>query len=555
MMSKRAPRVVAVVVLVVVSVLTLPDGLPNDIRYEIGAKAVSPFGPAGTFTHRPLLYRLFTSAVFAPAHFFGRRGALFEFFVRGEAVALAAVASVLLWAGLRRCRPEVAVPVAVAVFAAQVLMNPAFTFEPEWLATTLTVAAVGAGLMFRRIWVGASAAGVLFVAATAVKIVSLPIAIIGLLALVILDRRRAIGATVAAAVFGGAYLLGLATLFPREITWLLDMQTVQPLPPPPGVERALMSSYAENIVVMWPAVALLPAALVGARWRLKAAVVAALVLGWLPAQIQQHFYIYHAAALPVVAAAAVGAAVAVRRPRPAQAVGVIGYSVWIAVLMAMSKSVRISQAPIWFAVTAVFAVAAWWSRRDVLRQDSAVGEVIDRRRLAGTALMGGCLVALTTVPMSLPVSAESLSMPASSIRTELTRERSARLDIRAARKIHARIGKRTPVTYLTFGDKAYYLGNPTTCRYPSPVFLQRSRHQHNQEGTTAWHETLDCLNDPGRWLVWDVGWFTLKGEPGPVVDLIHRQFDCRHGFHAPDQLLVCPRATAGGTSPEDRRPK
>ena len=547
MFNRRWWLVVGVCLLAAISVLTLPYGLPNDIRYEIGAKEVSPYGPAGTFTHRPLLYRLITSLMAAVVGLVTSHRTFFEIGIRSETVLLAAAASVLLWAGLRRYWSAGAVAVAVAVFGAQVLMDPAFTLEPEWLATTLTVAGVGAALAFRRTWAGSAAGGILLASATAVKIISLPIALIGLIAILVLDRRRALGATIAAAVSGGLFLVGLALLFPREITWLFDIQTVQPLVPSLGTEIGRMATYLVNVVVMWPVLALLPAGLLATRWQFKVAVAAALVLGWLPAQIQQHFYIYHAAPLPVVGAAVIGAAAARRLDR-VEAIALIVISVWTGVLLSLPRSLRVPYAPVWFGLTlAIGAVAWWWRRRRLAVAPAApdgvagvpgdVADVGPQRWYAG--LLTGGLVAITMVGVSLPMSAESLSLPASSSRNEHVRDAAAGHDVRDAKRIHRRIGTTTPVTYLTFGDIAYFLKNPATCRYPSPVFLQRDSVQHDQEGTKSWHEAELCLTQPGRWLVWDTGWFRLAGQPPAIVEAIRHNFNCKRGFRA-GKLEVCP---------------
>lgn len=549
MFNRRWWLVVGICLLAAISLLTLPYGLPNDIRYEIGAKEVSPYGPAGTFTHRPLLYRLITSLMVAVVDLVANHRSSFEIGVRSEAVLLAAAASLVLWLGLRRYAgsswPAGAVGVAVAVFGAQVLMNPAFTLEPEWLATTLTVAGVGAALAFRRTWAGSVAGGILLAAATAVKIISLPIALIGLIAVLLLDRRRALGATIAAAVSGGLFLLGLALFFPREITWLFDIQTVQPLVPSLGTEIGRMATYLVNVVVMWPVLALLPAALLATRWTSKVAVAAALALGWLPAQIQQHFYIYHAAPLPVLGAAVIGAAAARRLDR-VEAIALIVISVWTGVLLSLPKSIRVPYAPVWFALTLAIGAVAWWWRRRTL-PTTPLGPVdvptkcppAEPQRWYAGLLTGG-LVAITMVGVCLPMSAESLSLPASSSRNEHVRDVAAHHDVKDAKRIHERIGTTTPVTYLTFGDIAYFLKNPATCRYPSPVFLQRDTVQHDQESTMSWHEAELCLTRPGRWLVWDTGWFQLEGQPPVIVDAIRHNFNCKRGFRA-GKLEVCPR--------------
>jgi hypothetical protein len=56
--------------LVIILLITLPYGLHNDIRYEIGVQAVSDQSAAFTFSHRPLLYRLLLAALAWPGFLF-----------------------------------------------------------------------------------------------------------------------------------------------------------------------------------------------------------------------------------------------------------------------------------------------------------------------------------------------------------------------------------------------------------------------------------------------------------------------------------------------------
>jgi hypothetical protein len=534
-MPERAARVLAGVLLLGICLLTLRYGLPGDVRFEIGTQQVSPAGAAGTFTHRPLLYRLLMAALVFPAEAVGGRLATFEMMLRCEALLLTAAACALLWSGLRRRHPDAALPVAMGVFGALLLVGPSITLEPEWLATVLTVAGVGAALLSRRGWPGSVAGGILIAGAAAVKVVSLPIAVIGLLALVVLDRRRALWTTIAAAVSGLLYVGAIALLFPQEIRWLLDIRTLQPAPIEPGRELNLIGVYLVNLAVSWPVIALLPAALVGSRRSIKATVALALVLAFLPVLIQQQFFFYHAAAIPVVAAVVV--AVALRHPSRVQVIGVLTLTLWTALLMSTPYEWRKDRPLVWFAVTLAAAAVAWWWQR----HQRTAGETPRRKLTAGRRLLVGALVALCLVPTSIPTAAGSLSLPASGRSTPLRRTEDRLEREVAAAALRQRIGTDAPVTYLAFGESAYFLGNPTTCRYPSPVFLQRSRYVHGQEDTRSWQENLDCLIDqPGAWLVWDTSWFDTAPAPPAVQQAIRTSFACERGFRA-NTLLICPR--------------
>ena len=78
-------------------------------------------------------------------------------------------------------------------------------------------------------------------------------------------------------------------------------------------------------------------------------------------------------------------------------------------------------------------------------------------------------------------------------------------------------GADVPVTYLTFGEGTYFIGNPTDCRYPSPLFLQRTANTLRPVGTPSYQENLAGLSaTDSRWLIWDPAWFSRSHTPaGP----------------------------------------
>ncbi|HLL61988.1 MAG TPA: hypothetical protein VK401_03000, partial [Propionibacteriaceae bacterium] len=85
------------------------------------------------------------------------------------------------------------------------------------------------------------------------------------------------------------------------------------------------------------------------------------------------------------------------------------------------------------------------------------------------------------------------------------------------------------------------LGNPSTCEFPTSVFLQRSRSIRRQEGTPTWRANLRCLTDkPGQLLIWDPQWFLLRRQPAEVKEAIAAAFDCEQGFTI-DRIQVCQR--------------
>jgi hypothetical protein len=126
--------------LVIILLITLPYGLHNDIRYEIGVHAVSDQSAALTFSHRPLLYRLLLAALAWPGFLFSLGLESREVLLRVEAVILSLGAAMLLFFGLRRYDRYFALPSALVVLASIVLMSPGVTLEPEWLSLVLAVA-------------------------------------------------------------------------------------------------------------------------------------------------------------------------------------------------------------------------------------------------------------------------------------------------------------------------------------------------------------------------------------------------------------------------------
>jgi hypothetical protein len=102
-------------------------------------------------------------------------------------------------------------------------------------------------------------------------------------------------------------------------------------------------------------------------------------------------------------------------------------------------------------------------------------------------------------------------------------------------------GPDVPVTYLTFGDWTYFIRNPTVCRYPSPLFLQRTRYTLTHVGSPSYEENLACLSEPtSRWLIMDQNWFRISKTPPEVQARIHAQWNCSDGFES-GGLKICPR--------------
>jgi hypothetical protein len=523
------------------SLVTVSAPLDGDVRYEIGTQTTSPASAAGTFTHRPLMYRLIMSVLILPARAAADGVVWFERAMRLESLALACAAGLLLWVGLRRHWPEVAATLALTVTAALALLGPSLVLEPEWVAVVATVAGIGMALALpsRPPWGALSAVlgGLLFMVAAAVKVVTLPIAVIGLLALLLVDRRRCLIAMVAAGLGGLVYVGIVALAVPWEFQWMLDSAAMVPARGGPKV-AAEAQVFLGNVAMIWPTVTLLPAALVGLpRTHLLAGTVAGL-LAWLPVAIQNQYFVYHAAALPVLGAACLYGVL--RRAGALFALPVLAVSGWTYYVLTTDPDWRVDHQPQLFTVAAVTAgvmvvLSLGWRVWRIFRPRSAGPRPV-------ATLLATVILTATWLPAIAPTAAESVTLSTRDD-TVAAHRRAAEGQLVWATSMRKRIGADTPVTYLTFGTTNYLLGNPSTCEFPTSVFLQRSRSVRRQEGTPTWRANLRCLTDkPGEVVVWDTQWFLLRRQPPEVRAAFAAAFDCKRGF-TDGRIRVCPRRT------------
>lgn len=453
--------------------------LNGNLRYEAGVKLVSTHSAAATFSHRPLGFRLVMDAVFSVADQRTLGVVAYELVVRIALALIAVGAGALLWRGLLARAVPSAGWYGVVVVGSLILLGVISAGEPDWMAVVFTTAGVGVALLGRRRrpWPYAVLAGTLFVAAAAMKVVSLPTALVGLLAVALIDRRQALRTIVAATAVGLIYVTATLIWVPWEVQWLLDMGTVQSdaraaLPEAPG--------YVATLALHRPVLLLVPVALVLAGWRERVVTVAAIAAGLAMIIGQGQYFDYHAIPLVVIA------------------------------------------------TVAVF--------RGLLRLLSRL------RRTAPPAGMLACLVCLALLyPGSTPWAGQLVrTADADGHRPPSTLERRDRKEA-VARQVHQVIGgARVPVTYLTFGEWTYFLGNPTRCRYPSPLFLQRTRRPARLT-TESYRENAACLSDPAsRWLVRDPSWFRLRPQPEEIKAIIEQEWDC-DAVQQVGELLLCPR--------------
>jgi len=240
---------------------------------------------------------------------------------------------------------------------------------------------------------------------------------------------------------------------------------------------------------------------------------------------QGQYYLYHAVAL--VTLSAVLAVQTITRGGAAQMVAVAASAVWTLWLFTTPAPWRIEHEPACFAITAGSALAFLTVQ-------------LLHRRVAppSPGRWAAVLVAATLLATQTPISAEYFSSGASG-QTTVTNLAAQRREVETATRIHRLIGTGTPVTYLTFGDSTYTLGNPTTCRYPSPLFLQRPGAQDKVSPLT-FAENLACVTEPSsQWLIWNRDWLHRKGADPDLLAAVDQHWACEAAL-TEGGYTICP---------------
>ena len=123
----------------------------------------------------------------------------------------------------------------------------------------------------------------------------------------------------------------------------------------------------------------------------------------------------------------------------------------------------------------------------------------------------------------------------------LRRAEDGRYDARELRGLSSELGATTPVLYLTYGAVGYNMGNPTDCRYPSPVWFKVAIRDPSVERFASYRENVTCLSSPiPRYLILQPGWLDVSKLSPSVRATIDRTYDCSAALHA-GGLLACPR--------------
>ena len=210
---------------------------------------------------------------------------------------------------------------------------------------------------------------------------------------------------------------------------------------------------------------------------------------------------------------------------------------WTAWVLGTPSPTRPERLLLWTTVALAAGLVAWlWQRRAT--------RIPGPDRPLAPSMTIALAVAATFLATATPVAAESVSLRGTEDFNPTERAAATERRLEIAARLHEVTGPDSTVTYLAFGDMAYFLRNPIDCRYPSPVFLQRSRTMHKQEGSRSWTETLACIqNTPGQWLVRDTSWFRLASQPREVTEVLTATFDCDRTIKV-STFWVCPRRSS-----------
>ncbi|MEZ3181197.1 hypothetical protein KYY02_21665 [Streptomyces pimonensis] len=543
----QRPRVARLVVglvtgaMLVYSVVTAQ--LHGDIRYVLAClrsgEAVG-ISPSDTFTHRPYFYRWF---LYCLDQLSTGPTAVREAVLRGAGVLLCLAAGLALRTALRRRLPGREADLAAGAVALVLALAPRTDFlQPEWTAALLSVFAVAVVLAGVRPLPAAALAAVPLGLAVMMKYSTAAIALVALLAVFAADRMRALLLAAATAV-SSVLLLGFSLWSgSREWQWVRDMPQINQgslsrQGVRPGELFARSVDFLADRAVLSPVLLLLPAALLlllacqddrrrRTEWAVLAAAGAAVGLG--AVVVQGNWFAYHAAALPVGAAALWGLAVArwygVRGRVPLGLLAVSGVVAVLAPLYSTAPQGLQRSAVVWGAGVVALGTA-----------------FLDVRHPAGggsgfrvpAAVVGVGLVAVAVWPSS-----PNLMNRGEVRETNAAYLRDSERRADAAAETRRQLPDGALVQYLAFGHEAYYIGHPSPCRYPIPTFLQRTRYLPDVRTLDSYAENARCLDEhPPRYAVLDRGWFP----PGRIDPALARRIEARYDCpQAPaEEFVVC----------------
>lgn len=508
-------------------------GINQDVRYVLGVLASGEFSWTQVWAHRPLASR----AVMALSEL---TWAGSETLWRLWATLVALAAAGVLFAGLRRViEKQTAALISVAV-ATALAWAPGWDFgEPEWFASVFAAAAVGLALVGRTpdrptspaARFTAVGAGMLLALVCLLKYTTTVTAVLALVALWLLSRSTARSVALVTVAAGATGLVLSVTFTDREGQWLADMPALNQRPTISAKTLAALLEGFTNSLVTSPMtlVASLAIVVLLRHGHRRAGAVSAAALAWttVPFIVQQQGFLYHLAALPVVASVVV--VWTLTRP------GLAGWALPFTAAAAGLAGAALFLQP------AARRDGLWLFALGLLLVVWVAGFLIDLgvRRTATPLLLLACLLPLT-VTMS-PGTAYSYSLAHSRVTSGANRARQG--DAKAqAERVRAVLPTDAQVVYFSF-DHPYSLRYSTPCRYVSPTFLQRATGTRATQimATQSFAENLECVGDPkAAYAVIDPTWFKQDANP-TVQQAVEANFDCGRPVLTEPDLVICPR--------------
>ena len=538
--ARTLGAVTAVLAALATIVVASLSNLNGDVRYVLGGLETAGKGGVGiwdVFVSRPLAYKLVMAALDKPVG--GPSSDSTHLVIRLETYAVVILVTAVLFLGVRRVAGRAAAAGIAGATGLALLIAPPWHFlEPDWVAVVVAVLAVGVACVPRWPWLGAMLAGPAVMLVVAVKASTFPIALLALLVIGVFDRRRAAWTTLSTVVWVAVWYVVSRHFLPWEWTWLADLAYLVHAEPQAIYwgELVKLRVAIGDAAVLSPVLALFPAAAAALiqretgrrRWAGAVVAVVAFLLTLAPAYGQGEFFMYHFAASVVLAAGACGAAFALcpgfRLPLAVIAVVVSTVSL---VLVRQPDSWRLANAtPVIWAYEAgalVLAVVAWF--------------LAGRTRMSLPWSAGVVVICFALLPPVLQGSPYAFS----TYNYSALNGRSADA---ALVELGQRLGPDTPVLYLTYGTVNHAMGNPTTCRYPSPIWLQRGAGDDRMRARPSYADNLRCLTEDSnaRYLVVQTNWYSRPKAAPDVQALLDERFDCSAAAQipAPPAIIVCP---------------
>ncbi|MGI5457319.1 hypothetical protein ACQEWB_29955 [Streptomyces sp. CA-249302] len=535
------PSAVAVVYTVATRRLT------GDLHYVLAALRTggkAGYSPSEVFTHRPYFYRWFI-ALLDRLTSFGGTATQREALIGAAGVLLAAAAGHALFVALqRRVTGREAALTAGATGLALALAPRNDFLQPEWAAVVLAVFGVAAAIGPEKPWRAALLASLPLGLAVMMKYSTAATAAIGILLVYVVDRGRAVRVALIA-VPASAVLFGLSALGgSHELQWTHDMPLInQSALSRTGVHPHFIltrsvqflgdRAVATPVLMLLPGALLLVLARVQGGWRRVELLAVAVTIG-VAAQavvvVQGNWFLYHAAQMPILAAAAWGLAVGGRSvPWLFTAVSLACGA--LPVLYARAPQSDQRPYVVWsFVLLALLAAAV-----DVL---------LERRRTTRAPVGAAVLATLAGVVClagTIWPGSPHLVFDGKVTETSAQYLDEMRLTQQDADRIRAQLPADASVLYLAFGDTTYYVDHPAQCRYPISTFLQRSRFLPDVADLKSFKENADCVDhDPAPYAVLERPWF----RPGKVDPELWRRIKAVYDCPAPSagtRIVLCVR--------------